>query len=51
MEFKSKRSLNCLNREPDTQLSSDTDLEDPDGKNAKTWKGKVSLIKSPSFEA
>ncbi|XP_046906414.1 cohesin subunit SA-2a isoform X1 [Hypomesus transpacificus] len=28
-------------QEPDTQLSSDTDLEDPDGKNAKTWKGKA----------
>uniref|UniRef100_A0A4W5JWT1 Cohesin subunit SA n=1 Tax=Hucho hucho TaxID=62062 RepID=A0A4W5JWT1_9TELE len=32
-----------LNREADTQLSSDTDLEDPDVKNAKLAKGKVRL--------
>lgn len=32
-----------LNREADTQLSSDTDLEDPDVKNAKLGKGKVRL--------
>uniref|UniRef100_A0A8C8H480 Cohesin subunit SA n=1 Tax=Oncorhynchus tshawytscha TaxID=74940 RepID=A0A8C8H480_ONCTS len=30
-----------LNREADTQLSSDTDLEDPDVKNAKLGKGKA----------
>lgn len=32
-----------LNRETDTQLSSDTDVEDPDVKNAKLGKGKVRL--------
>lgn len=30
-----------VHREADSQLSSDTDLEDPDGKNAKTGRGMV----------
>lgn len=35
-----------MHREAESQLSSDTDLEDPDGKNAKTGKG---LVCFPDF--
>ncbi len=34
-------TLCVVHREAESQLSSDTDLEDPDGKNAKTGKGMV----------
>lgn len=34
-------TLCVVHREAESQLSSDTDLEEPDGKNAKTGKGMV----------
>lgn len=58
MYYELNLSLNCayslfelvcindfvMHREAESQLSSDTDLEDPDGKNARTGKGMVCFL-------
>lgn len=38
-----------VHRETESQLSSDTDFEDPDGRSAKTGKGLVCFSNLPSF--
>lgn len=48
--YQNYRSVLCLtlcvvHREAESQLSSDTDLEDPDGKNARTGRGMVCFFK------